>query len=90
MPNTRIFNSAFNLTDERDSAARENQSWEQENQELQKSLERAMEKQRKLELLSNDHERANKAQQEQIRELLRMNEELHDKVTNEKEQHTGE
>ena len=99
-----LINSVFNSTDERDSAAGENQTsekeieeWrtksekhEQENQALQKSLESAMEKQRKLELLSSDLETANKEQQEQIRQLQRMNEELQDKVTNERGQHTGE
>ena len=51
-----------------------------------------MEIQGKLKLLSNDLETANKEllQQEQIRQLQRMNEELQDKVTNEREQHTGE
>ena len=108
-----LINSAFNLTDERDSAERENQAWEkeiqewktksekyeQENQALQKSLGSAMEKQERLEVLSSDLERANKAQREQIRQLQRMNEELQDKVTNERvlktpveivQQHTGE
>ena len=92
-------NSAFNLTDERDSAARENQTREKEiqewktkskefeqiNQVLQESLESAMEKQRKLELLSSDLMTANEEQQEQIRQLQRMNEELQDKVTNKRE-----
>ena len=99
-----LINSAFNLPDERDSAAREkqtcekeiqewkrkNEKYEQENQALQKSLESAMEIQGKLKLLSSDLETANKEQQEQIRQLQRMNEELQDKVTNEREQHTGE
>ena len=92
-----LINSAFNLTDERDSAARESQTWEkeiqewktksekyeQENQALQKSLESALEKQGELQLLSSDLETANKEQQEQIRQLQRMKEELQDKVTNE-------
>ena len=102
--NAYLINSAFNLPDERDSAAREKQTWEkeiqewktksekyeQENQALQKSLESAMEIQEKLKLLSNDLETANKEQQEQIRQLQRMNEELEDKVTNEREQRKGE
>ncbi|XP_074622558.1 uncharacterized protein LOC141880870 isoform X2 [Acropora palmata] len=101
------------LRDVRHYAERENQSWEkeiqewktksekyeQENQALQKSLGSAMEKQERLEVLSSDLERANKAQREQIRQLQRMNEELQDKVTNERvlktpveivQQHTGE
>ena len=49
-----------------------------------------MEIQGKLKLLSSDLETANKEQQEQIRQLQRMNEELQDKVTKEREQHTGE
>ena len=49
-----------------------------------------MEKQRKLELLSSDLETASKEQQEQIRQLQSTNEELEDKVTNEREQHKGE
>ena len=99
-----LINSVFHSTDERDSAARENQTsekeieewktksekYEQENKALQKSLESAMEIQGKLKLLSSDLETANKEQQEQIRQLERMNEELQDKVTNEREQHTGE
>ena len=93
-----LINSAFNLTDERDSAARESQTWkkeiqkwktkseeyEREKQVLQERLERAMEQ------LSSDLEIANKEPQEQIRQLQRMNEELQDKVTNEREQHRGE
>ena len=96
--NAYLINSAFNLTDVRHYAERENQSWEkeiqegktksekyeQENQALQKSLESAMEKQERLEVLSSDLERENKAQREQIRQLQRMNEELQDKVTNER------
>ena len=66
------------------------EKYEQENQALQKSLESAMEIQGKLKLLSSDLETANKEQQEQIRQLQRMNEELQDKVTKEREQHTGE
>ena len=99
-----LINSAFNLPDERDSAAREKQTWEkeiqewktknkkyeQENQALQKSLESAMEKQRKLELLSSDLETASKEQQEQIRQLQSTNEGLKDKVANEREQRKGE
>ena len=85
-----LINSVFNFTDERDSAARENQTsekeiqewktksekYEQENQALQKSLESAMEIQEKLKLLSSDLETANKEQQEQIRQLQRMNERM--------------
>ena len=99
-----LINSAFNLTDERDSAARENQTWEkeiqkwktksekyeQESQALQESLESAMEIQGKFKLLSSDLETANKEQQEQIRKLQRTNEELQDEVTKEREQHKGE
>ena len=99
-----LINSVFNFTDKRDSAAGKNQTsekeiqewktksekYEQENQALQKSLESAMEIQGKLKLLSSDLETANKEQQEQIRQLQRMNEELQDKVTNEREQYTGE
>ena len=107
-----LINNAFNLTDERDPAERENQAWEKEIQEwktksekyeqekrvLQESLKSAMEKQEKLEVLSSDLERANKTQEEQIRQLQRTNEELQDKVTNERDlktpteivqQHTG-
>ena len=113
MSNEYLINSAFNLTDERDSAARANQTWEkeiqewktksekyeQENQALQKSLGSAMKNQERLEVLSSNLEIANKAQREQIRQLQRMNEELQDKVTNERvlktpveivQQHTGE
>ena len=108
-----LINNAFNLTDERDSAEGENPTWEreiqdwktksekyeQENEALRKSLKSAMEKRGKLELLSSDLKTANEKQQEQIGQLQRMNEELQDKVTNEKEvktpaeivqQHTGE
>ena len=93
-----LINIAFNLTDKRDSAARESQTWEKEiqkwktkseeykreHQVLQERLERAMEQ------LSSDLETANKEPQEQIRQLQRMNEELQDKVTNEREQRRGE
>ena len=108
-----LSSSAFNLTDERDSAATENQTVEKtiqewktksgecelKNQVLQERLESAMEKQRKLELLSSDRKTENEKQQEQIVQLQRMNEKLQDKVTNERElktpaeivqQHTGE
>ncbi|XP_044179859.1 putative uncharacterized protein DDB_G0287113 [Acropora millepora] len=44
-----------------------------------------MEKQRKLELLSRDRKTENEKQQEQIGQLQRMNEELQDKVTNERD-----
>ena len=43
-----------------------------------------------MEQLSSDLETANKEPQEQIRQLQRMNEELQDKVTNEREQRRGE
>ena len=49
-----------------------------------------MEKQGDLQLLSSDLETANKEQQGQIRQLQSINEELEDKVTNEREQHKGE
>ena len=92
-----LINSAFNLTDERDSAARENQTWkkeiqkwktkskecELEKQVLQESLASATEIQETLELLSSDLETANKEQQEQIRHFQRVNAEQQDKVTNE-------
>ena len=42
-----------------------------------------MEKQGELQLLSSDLETENKEQQEQIRQLQSMKEELQDKVTNE-------
>ncbi|KAK2562015.1 E3 ubiquitin-protein ligase hecd-1, partial [Acropora cervicornis] len=84
---------------ERDSAARENQTWkkeiqkwktkskecELEKQVLQESLASATEIQETLELLSSDLETANKEQQEQIRHFQRVNAEQQDKVTNENE-----
>ena len=99
-----LINSAFNLPDERDSAAREKQTWEKEiqkwkakseeceleNQVLQERLEGAMEKQGDLKLLSSDLKTANEKQQEQIGQLQRMKQELQDKVTNEREQRRGE
>ena len=99
-----LINSAFNLPDERDSAAREKRTWEKEiqkwkakseeceleNQVLQENLKGAMEKQGELILLSSNLEIANEKQQEQIRQLQRMKQELQNKVTNEREQRRGE
>jgi len=96
---SRLANLVQQLTDERDSAARENQTWkkeiqkwktkskecELEKQVLQESLASATEIQETLELLSSDLETANKEQQEQIRHFQRVNAEQQDKVTNENE-----
>ena len=62
----------------------ESEEYEQEKQVLQERLEEAMEQ------LSSDLETANNEPQEQIRQLQRMNKELQDKVTNEREQRRGE
>ena len=91
-----LINSVFNLTDERDSTRRENQTlekeiqewkkksedYEQENQPLQKNLESAKEERGNVLLLLGNLEAAKKEQQEEIRLLRKTNEELQDKLTN--------